>query len=106
MTIVTPPDFSQVMAHEIIAETAKNMARETYVMWARQNNEWFKNHPSEEEWVQKSWGLYVEAARTTLAMLLGQPSVPDLLKAQIHDALVKDNSVRRGRTLQVDGLPN
>lgn len=101
MTVVAPPDFSQVMAHEMVAHVAKEMAGEVYDTWAKSSNVWYRQHKSRDKYIGESWGLYVEAARATLASMLAQPSTPELLKEQIHDALVKDHSVRRGRTLQV-----
>jgi 3-methyladenine DNA glycosylase AlkC len=82
--------------HKLIGETAKEMAAATYEFLAKQSDAWYAKNPSQDLWVKQAWPLYIEEARRTLASLLGT-NISDDLKDQIHDAIIKDGSLRRGR---------
>jgi len=72
------------------------MAQEVYETWASRSDEFYQENRSMEEYVEKCWPLYLDAARATLAQLL-TTALDDSLKDQIHDALIKDATLRRGR---------
>ena len=83
-------------AHKMIAETAQKMAEEVYESWASRSDEFYKENRDLKTYVSSCWPLYLDAARATLAQML-TTNVDDVLKVQIHDALVKDATLRRGR---------
>lgn len=92
--------------HHLIAETAKDMARELYAKvmqdndvyadWKAQCND-ITPELAERMFVKMTWPNLVEQARATLAAMLAQP-IAEVLKDQISDALIKDNGLKRGRT--------
>lgn len=83
-------------AHKMIAQTAKEMAQEVYESWASRSNDFYSENRSMEEYVKECWPLYLQAARAALAQMLAT-NIDEDLKNQIHDALIKDASLRRGR---------
>lgn len=82
--------------HELIAKTAQDMARAVYEELAKRND-WYALNPDMETWIKAKWGLYITEARSTLAGMLNT-HISETLKEQIADALVKDNSLQRGRS--------
>jgi hypothetical protein len=83
-------------AHKLIAKTAMEMANEVYEKNALRDNDFYAKYPDREAYVSSCWALYLDAARTTLAQLL-TTNMEESLKEQIHDALIKDATLRRGR---------
>jgi hypothetical protein len=83
-------------AHKMVAETAKKMAEEVYESWASRSNEFYAEHRTLEQYVNSCWALYLDAARASLAQLL-TTNMDEVLKNEIHDALIKDATLRRGR---------
>ena len=71
------------MAHEIFEKNSSD-------------NEFHAQYPDREAYVSKCWPLYLQAARATLAQLL-TTNMDENLKSQIHDALIRDATLRRGR---------
>jgi len=93
--------------HPLIRVTAIEMAGELYDLMMKNNVQWqeWKNlHPELEgnlaeleiRFLELKWPELLEDARTTLAGLLAT-NVSEELKIKIHDALVKDNSLRMAR---------
>jgi hypothetical protein len=83
-------------AHKLIAKTAMEMAQEVYEKNASRSNEFYEKYPDREAYVSSCWALYLDAARTTLAQLL-TTNMEESLKEQIHEALIRDATLRRGR---------
>lgn len=83
-------------AHKLVAQTAMEMAQEVYETWASRSDEFYKEHRDRETYVRQAWPLYLDAARTTLAKLLAT-NIEESLKEQIHEALIRDATLRRGR---------
>ena len=83
-------------AHKLVAKTAMEMAQEVYEKNAGRSNEFYEKYPDREAYVSSCWALYLDAARATLAQLL-TTNMEDRLKDEIHEALIKDASLRRGR---------
>lgn len=83
-------------AHKLVAKTAMEMAHEVYEKNAGRDNNFYEQYPDRESYVSSCWALYLDAARATLAQLL-TTNMADSLKDEIHDALVKDATLRRGR---------
>lgn len=92
--------------HPMIRATAIEMAGELYDLMMKNNQQWqeWKNlHPDlhslaeyEIRFLELKWPELIEDARTTLARMLGS-GIPEELKIQIHDALVRDNALRHSR---------
>lgn len=92
--------------HPMIRATAIEMAGELYDLMMKNNpqwQEWKQMHPElhslaeyEIRFLELKWPELIEDARTTLARMLGS-GIPEELKMQIHDALVKDNALRHAR---------
>ena len=83
-------------AHKLVAKTAMEMAQEVYEKNAGKSNDFYEKFPDREAYVSSCWALYLDAARATLAQLL-TTNMEENLKIEIHDALVKDATLRRGR---------
>jgi len=92
-------------AHELVAKTAREMAGEAYQDLMRDNKiykHWQTICPDlTPEWLEARFIAmatphFLEPARTTLAQLL-TTNIAEGLKADIVDALIKDNQLRRGR---------
>ena len=82
-------------AHKLVAKTAQEMAQEIYEQNAS-DNKFYAEYPDREAYVSKCWPLYLTAARATLAQLLST-NMDESLKAEIHDALIRDATLRHGR---------
>jgi hypothetical protein len=99
--LILPKDpHRNVATHPLIASTAKEFAAACYEQCARASNEWYAKNPSQDEWVEASWGLFVETARSMLAKTL-QGNMEQSLKDQVYEAIIADNTVRHGRGIQV-----
>lgn len=83
-------------AHKLVAKTAMGIAEEIYEKNASRSNDFYAKYPDRKEYVKECWPLFLDAARTTLTQLL-TTNMKDSLKIEIHDALVKDATLRRGR---------
>jgi len=92
-------------AHFLVAETAEKMAYEYYEEIMKDNKVYRKLKamcpdltPEElqKRWVKMAIPGLLEPARHTLAQLLSTNLAEDL-KATISDALIKDNTLRKGR---------
>ena len=83
-------------AHKLVAKTAQEMAHEVYEKNAGRSNDFYAKYPDRDAYVKECWPLYLDAARATLAQLL-TTNMEDNLKDQIHEALIKDATLRRGR---------
>lgn len=83
-------------AHKLVAKTAKEMAEEVYEQNAGRSNDFYEKYPDMSAYVAECWPLYLDAARATLAQLL-TTNMEESLKEQIHEALIKDATLRRGR---------
>lgn len=95
----------RVYADLLVAKVAISLTYEAYddimhnnVLWAQ----WKKLHPGmstaalEKLFVRKHAHRMLDSARTTLAGLLTTGIAEDL-KSEIHEALIRDNGLRRGR---------
>lgn len=103
---MTGPRFRVVHAHKQVAETARDMCRATYQGLMGSSNEiyseWKRTHPGmnaqqlEDAFVRKYWSKHIAPARATLATMLSGP-YDDAFKASIHEALVLDQTLVKGR---------
>ena len=97
----------EIHAHEAVASTAREMCLAVYEELMKDNvmrAAWKAKHPGASElglqaaFVKRFLAAYIEQARSVLAGMLSQPSYSELDKEKIHDILVKDSTLTRGRT--------
>jgi hypothetical protein len=79
-------------AHELIAETAKEMAA-TWYEDAAHDDDFYAFYPSQKKFIKREWGRFIDMARQTLAGMLGRTDVEEWQKEQIFDALIKHASM-------------
>lgn len=83
---------SQKFTHELIAETAREMAGCWYEE-AAHDNEFYEFYPKQKFFINREWKRFVEAARMTMVNMLGLSTTPEWQKEQISDALIKHASL-------------
>lgn len=83
---------NQKLAHELVAETAKDMAACWYEE-AAHDNEFYKFYPKQKLFINREWPRFIAAAKATLALMLGRTDTPEWQKDQITDALIKHASL-------------
>lgn len=79
-------------AHELIAQTAKEMAAIWYEE-AAHDNEFYKFYPKQKMFINREWKRFIDIAKATLAQTLGCSDTPEWQKEQIMDALIKHASL-------------
>lgn len=89
-----------MQCHKLVKKVAMEMAAETYEMWAKGSDEFYGENRSQGEFVKQMWPAFIERARTTLVGLL-RTNIADTLKDEIADAIIKDRSIRFGKTNSV-----
>ena len=91
--------------HEQVAKTARGLCEASYDELMSQDilySTWKKTHPGagpkalRKLFVEKNWSKYIEAARTTMALLLRSP-IDDKTKEEIVDVLAKDATLIQSR---------
>jgi hypothetical protein len=82
------------LAHEMLAETAKEMAGAWYEE-AAHDNEFYAFYPKQKFFINREWHRFIPAAKTQLAVMLGMSDeqVPEWQKERIADALIKHASL-------------
>lgn len=80
------------MVHKMIADTAKGCAEVQWEQLAKQNK-FYKAWPDKARFVRANWPKYIAVARATLTGMLGNPKYDEAMKAEIHDALLRDGAV-------------
>ncbi len=111
------------MAHKLVVETAREMARELYASVMRADNALYADWKSkcaeltpakaEELFVELMFPKLIEPARATLAKMLGDPTLKAVHET-LYEALTKDylfTGARKGRarellTIAEDGKVN
>lgn len=81
--------------HKLLRKTAQEMAGALYEHLAT-DDVFYRLNPSQKHFINTQWPRLLDKARATLAQMLSG-NYPDSLKAQIHEALILDNALRRGR---------
>jgi hypothetical protein len=94
--IIAPPRQKNIIAHELVAKTAKDMAHEVYENLAK-DNRFYEMYPLRSNWVEQAYPRFIEYARKALAELLGKPGFPEDQKEVIYQALILDSSLPRHR---------
>lgn len=83
---------NQKLAHELIAQTAKDMAGAWYED-AAHDNEFYAFYPKQKMFINREWHRFIDVAKATLAIMLGNSMTPEWQKERIFDALVKHASL-------------
>ena len=90
---------SAPVVHRLIASTAMEMAGAVYEEMASDDT-FYRYNKSQKRWMDKNWGRFVDAARTTLAgMLDASHNYSQIMKDEIYEALLADATLPNG------GLP-
>lgn len=106
-TEITAPQHAKGVVHHQIADTAKGLAGEFWEQMAtgtkgrgglrlkavRGANRFYKQWPNRETFVGLKWPDFIDTARQALQLLLGNPSTPEAVKADIHHVLLLDGTV-------------
>lgn len=80
-------------AHELVAATAKELAGTFYEELAGKSDDFYHYYPSQKLFISREWKRFIETARKTLSVMLGQSSTPEPQKEIIFDALIKHASL-------------
>lgn len=99
------PVKAKGVVHELLAETAKEIAAADWEGRASVSNNFYKSWPSVQVWVRTRWTSYIRDARETLAELL-DPSkhymTNESMRLQIYDALLLNAAVNPAANLVND----
>lgn len=102
------PIRAKGVVHELLAETAKEIAAADWEGRCSVSNNFYKTWPNVNAWVRKRWTSYIRDARETLAELL-DPSrssmTTEAMRVQIYDALLLNAAVNPAANL-VDQVIN
>lgn len=85
------------IAHNMVANIAREMAGEFYDGAAMVDNDFFKHYPSVDKFIAREWGRFVPIARAQLAKMLTMDKYSDHMKEQIAEALIMDRCLYQGR---------
>lgn len=81
------------IVHNLIADTARDIAREAYESVAH-SNDFYAQWPDREAFVKANFSMFVDGARAALLEIL-KGDYPDAMKDPIYEALVIDGSYRK-----------
>jgi len=84
------------MVHTLIKKTAQEMAGAYYEWQATHTvraNEFYECYPSLNAFVKRDWPNFVRVAKEVLASMLADPTVSDVEKNEIYDALLNDTQL-------------
>ncbi len=102
-----------IHAHYLVAETARELCLATYEATMGNNDvraEWKRRHPGMGElglqaaFIKRYIGAHLAPARTTLGLMLRQTNMDEKQKELIHQALVLDNTLVRGRNPVIETM--
>lgn len=102
----------EIHAHYLVAETARELTLATYEATMSNNDvraEWKRRHPGMGElglqaaFIKRYIGAHLAPARTTLGLML-HGSLDEKQKELIHQALVLDNTLVRGRNPAIETM--
>lgn len=79
-------------AHELVAQTAKEMAAAWYEE-AAHDNDFYRFYPLQNMFINREWKRFIDAAKNQLSIMLGMSTVPEWEKEQIFEALIKHASL-------------
>lgn len=104
----------QIACHKQIAEVAKVICGELYERlmgddrfykaW-RNENQGSTIKQMEDRFIERNWTRCVGSARTSLVMILKDPSISEAIKEEVVDILERDRSLVRGRGSYVGRAP-
>jgi hypothetical protein len=81
------------MVHVLVKKTAQEMAGAYYEWQAttgKRANDFYKNYPSIDAFIRRDWKNFVRIAKEVLTSMLTDPTVTEIEKTEIYDALIDD----------------
>lgn len=84
--------------HKMVRDVAKAMAADFYETAAK-DNLFYKQFPSQKQYVHDKWGAFVDVARENMAKMLAG-NYPEVMKQSIYEAL-QYNAAAQGGNIQV-----
>lgn len=82
--------------HEMIKKVAQELAGAYYEENMRDNHLYDvvkSKGVTQKRFIAKTWGHFIPLARTTLIKLLNSPTLPELAKEDIMDAVILDKQL-------------
>jgi len=79
--------------HKLIKATAEEIAGQSYDELAAANKTFRDIYPDQYKFVERNWQEFVLAARAALALMLMSPTVSEVVKDDIHEALLLDRTL-------------
>lgn len=96
------------MTIRLVRQTAKDICGAHYEL--DRSTRFRQFWPNQRDYIRYNWPHFVEAARATLARMLGNPMVPQYQKDEIAEALIEDahrpvpqKSLKRWTQVQTEG---
>lgn len=84
--------------HEMIKKVSQELAGEWYESAAKDDHI-FKICPNQKQFIKKCWGHFIPLARATLVKLLNSPTLPDLAKEDIMEAIILDKQLPKDQAV-------
>lgn len=84
------------MVHVLVKKTAQEMAGAYYEWQAthtKRANDFYANYPSLDTFVRRDWMNFVQEAKRVLATMLTDPTVSEIEKQDIYEALLNDSTL-------------
>ena len=90
--------------HNLLAETAKAIAKEAYESLAHDNH-FYAEWPTVDAYVARNWTIHLDAVRAQFIKIL-QGDYPESMKEPIYEAMCIDGSQRynRAERRKTDGV--
>lgn len=84
------------MVHVLVKKTAQEMTGAYYEWQAtsgKRANDFYANYPSCDAFVRRDWKNFVRVAKEVLTSMLTDPTVSEIEKTEIYEALIDDSSL-------------
>lgn len=84
------------MIHKLVKKTAQEMAGAFYEWQAtsgKRANDFYKNYPDIHAFVRCDWRNFVRVAKEVLTSMLTDPTVTEIEKTDIYEALINDSTL-------------
>lgn len=85
--------YQDITAHNLVADTAVQVAEEIYETMCSGSNALYKVHGDRKDFIKQCAPTLRAYARTLLATLLSDPNTCEAEKEKIHEALVLDHQL-------------
>lgn len=85
--------MSQHHTHKLIKSTAVELAGAYYEVAAKDDNRFYAKFRNQKAFMAREWANFVPTARLVLTDMLAKPSVSEMVKEGIYEALINDRSI-------------